>query len=53
MVKKIEKRQKELLADLKDHSSGDRAFVIGASYLVDVCSRALELFDAESTKVEQ
>ncbi len=27
--------------------------VIGASYLLDVCSRAVELFDAESTKVEQ
>ena len=53
MVKKIEKRQKELLDDLQDHSAGDKAFVIGASYLLDVCSRAVELFDAESTKVEQ
>lgn len=53
MVKKIEKRQKELMDDLQDHSNGDKAFVIGASYLLDVCSRAVELFDAESTKVEQ
>lgn len=53
MVKKIEKRQKELLDDLQDHSTGDKSFVIGASYLLDVCSRAVELFDAESTKVEQ
>ena len=53
MVKKIEKRQKDILEDLKDHSAGDKAFVIGASYLLDVCSRALELFEAESTKVEQ
>jgi site-specific DNA recombinase len=53
MVKKIEKRQKEILDDIKDHSAGDKAFVIGASYLLDVCSRAVELFDAESTKVEQ
>jgi site-specific DNA recombinase len=53
MVKKIEKRQKELMNDLQDHSNGDKAFVIGASYLLDVCSRAVELFDAESTKVEQ
>ena len=53
MVKKIEKRQKELLDDLQDHSAGDKSFVIGASYLLDVCSRAVELFDAESTKVEQ
>jgi site-specific DNA recombinase len=53
MVKKIEKRQKELQDDLQDHSAGDKSFVIGASYLLDVCSRAVELFDAESTKVEQ
>ncbi len=53
MARKIEKRQKELLDDLQDHSAGDKAFVIGASYLLDVCSRAVELFDAESTKVEQ
>lgn len=53
MVKKIEKRQKDLLDDLSDHSDGDKAFVIGASYLLDVCSRAVELFDAESTKIEQ
>ena len=53
MVKKIEKRQKDILEDIKDHSAGDKAFVIGASYLLDVCSRAVELFDAESTKVEQ
>ncbi len=53
MVKKIEKRQKDIMEDLKDHSAGDKAFVIGASYLLDVCSRAVELFDAESTKVEQ
>jgi hypothetical protein len=49
MVKDIEKKQKDILEDLKDHSDGDKAFVIGASYLLDVCSRAVELFDAEST----
>ena len=53
MVKKIEKRQQVLLDDLQDHSTGDKSFVIGASYLLDVCSRAVELFDADSTKVEQ
>ncbi|QQS18619.1 hypothetical protein IPL68_00765 [Candidatus Saccharibacteria bacterium] len=53
MVKKIEKRQKELLDDLHDHSAGDKSFVIGASYLLDVCSRAVELFDIECTKLEQ
>lgn len=53
MVKDIEKKQKKILDDIKDHSAGDKAFVTGASYLLDVCSRAVELFDAESTKVEQ
>ncbi len=53
MVKDIEKKQKKILDDIKDHSAGDKSFVIGASYLLDVCSRAVELFDAESTKVEQ
>lgn len=53
MVKKIEKRQEQLLDDLQDHSAGDKSFIIGASYLMDVCSRAVELFDADSTKVEQ
>ncbi len=53
MVKVIEKRQKDIQDELKDHSDGDKAFVIGASYLLDVCSRAAELFEAESSKVEQ
>ena len=53
MVKKIEARQKEILEQIKDHSDGDKAFVIGASYLLDVCSRAAELFDAETSKLEQ
>ena len=53
MVKDLEKRQKDILDELEDHSNGDKAFVIGASYLLDVCSRATELFDAESSKVEQ
>lgn len=53
MVKKIEVRQKDILEQIDDHSDGDKAFVIGASYLLDVCSRAVELFDAESSKLEQ
>ena len=53
MVKKIEVRQKEILGEMQDHSDGDKAFVIGASYLIDVCSRAAELFDAKTSKLEQ
>lgn len=53
MVKKIELKQKDILEVLQDHSDGDKAFVIGASYIVELCSRAVELFDAESTTIEQ
>ena len=53
MVRAKEVRQKEILQELEDHSKGDKAFVIGASYILDVCSRAVELFDAESSKLEQ
>lgn len=53
MVKDIELKQKMVLEELKDHSDGDKAFVVGASYILDICSRALELFEAESSKVEQ
>ncbi len=53
MVKDIESKQKTILDDLEDHSNGDKAFVIGASYILDVCSRADELFDAESTELAQ
>lgn len=53
MVNKIELRQKDILEELEDHSDGDKAFVIGASYLLDVCSRASELFDSKNSKLEQ
>ncbi len=38
---------------MPDHANGDKAFVIGASYILDVASRGAELFEAESTKLEQ
>src|SRR6185437_10012561 len=53
MVKEIESKQKSILDDLEDHGNGDKAFVIGASYILEVCSRAIELFEAESTKLDQ
>ena len=53
LVKKLEQRQKDIQSELEDHSDGDKAFVIGASYILEVCSRAVELFDAESTSIEQ
>ena len=53
LVKKLEQRQKDIQSELEDHSDGDKAFVIGASYILEVCGRAVELFDAESTTIEQ
>ena len=53
MVKQREVRQKVILQDLEDHSNGDKAFVIGASYIIEVCSKATELFEAESSTIEQ
>jgi site-specific DNA recombinase len=53
MVKQREARQKVILQELEDHSNGDKAFVIGASYIIEVCSKATELFEAESSTIEQ
>lgn len=53
MVKDLEVRQKDISQQLADHSDGNKAFVIGASYILDVASRGAELFEAESTKLEQ
>jgi hypothetical protein len=53
MVKQRETRQKVILQDLEDHSNGDKAFVIGASYIIEVCGKAAELFEAESSTIEQ
>jgi site-specific DNA recombinase len=53
MVKDRSDRQKMILEELEDHSNGDKAYVIGASYILDICSRADTLFDAESSKLEQ
>jgi len=39
MVKKIEGKQKLILQELEDHSNGDKAFILGASYILEVCSR--------------
>lgn len=53
MVNKISERQKKIQQELADHSDGDKAFAIGATYILELCSRAVELFDAESTSLEQ
>ena len=53
MVKDLDVKQKTITQELEDHASGDKAFVIGASYILDVASRGAELFDAESTELAQ
>lgn len=53
LVKEVEDRQKFILQELEDHSNGDKAFVIGASYILELCSRGAELFEAQSTEIDQ
>lgn len=53
MVKEAEKEQESIANQLADHGKADKQFVLGASYILDVASRAIELFEAESTKLEQ
>lgn len=53
MVRELEVKQKDIAQQIADHADGDKAFVIGASYILDVASRGAELFASESTKLEQ
>lgn len=53
LVADYEQQQKDILQQLEDHGKADKLFVVTASYILDVASRANELFDAESSKVGQ
>jgi site-specific DNA recombinase len=53
MVKKIEIRQKEIKDELLDRNDDDEKFTLGAKSIIDVCNRASELFNSESTSLEQ
>ena len=53
LVAEFEQKQIDIRQQLEDHSKADKQFVITASYILDVASRASELFEAESSKVEQ
>lgn len=53
LVTEYEQKQTDIMQQLEDHSKADKLFVTTASYILDVASRANELFDAESTKVAQ
>lgn len=52
-IQKKTDRQKEILQELEDLSEGNKGFVIGATYIVELCSRAVELFESEWTTIEQ
>jgi hypothetical protein len=45
MVNGIELKQKTIPQELEDHSNGDKAFILGASYILEVCSRDLVIFN--------
>ncbi len=53
LVKDTEVKQKAILQELEDHGNGNRAFVIGAQYILELASNAVELFTDERTKLEQ
>ena len=53
LVRECERKQTDIRQQLEDHSKADKQFVLTASYILDVASRAGELFEAESSKVEQ
>jgi site-specific DNA recombinase len=53
MVRELEVKQKDFAQQMADHAEGDKNFVIGATYIVDLAARGATLFAAESTKLEQ
>ena len=46
-------RQSVILRELEDLTQGNKGFVVGASYILELCSRAVELFESETTSIEQ
>jgi site-specific DNA recombinase len=53
IVKEKTDRQNAILEELQDLTQGNKGFVIGATYILELCSRAVELFEAETTSIEQ
>jgi site-specific DNA recombinase len=53
LVKEYENRQQDIRNQLEDHSKADKKFILTASYILDLASRAADLFNAESSKLEQ
>ena len=53
LVKDNEVKQKAILQELEDHGNGNRAFVTGANYLLELAANAVELFTDSRSKLEQ
>ena len=53
MVETKVSRQKSILQELEDHANGNKAFLLGASFILDIASRAVEIFDSETVSVER
>lgn len=53
IIEEKTQRQNTILQELDDLSQGNKGFVIGATYILELCSRAVELFEAETTTLEQ
>lgn len=52
MVQEKASKQKSLIQELENHANGSKSLLIGASYILDVCSRAVEIFDSPLTSME-
>ena len=53
IIQEKTERQNTILQELDDLSQGNKGFVIGATYVLELCSRAVELFESENTSLEQ
>jgi uncharacterized membrane protein YheB (UPF0754 family) len=53
LVKEYENKQADIALQLEDHGKADKVFVITASYIIEIASRAPQLFEAKSSEVEQ
>jgi site-specific DNA recombinase len=53
MVQEKTVRQNTILQELEDLTEGNKGFVIGASYILELSSRAVELFESDIATIEQ
>ena len=53
MIREKTDRQTQILREQEDLSQGNKGFVIGATYILELCSRAVELFESDMTTIDQ